>query len=123
MPERPAVPKLVLASEKQPLTEDDLPLAVVIAEAHPGQDSPILSKIYQESKLRLAANRVALHPSAAAEYGVADGGWAFLQTRCGKLEIVVTLDAGVPPGVVQVAGGARFSDLCGSSPRAKVVRV
>jgi hypothetical protein len=123
LPERPEIPKLALGQAAAPLTEDDLPLAVVMAEAHPGPGSPILSKVYQESNLRMAANRTALHPSAASECGVEDGGKAILQTRCGKLEIHVTLDAGVPRGVVKVAAGPCTLDLCGSSPRAKVVRV
>lgn len=122
-PERTEIPQLRFRQAAAPPTEDDLPLAVVMAAAYAVPCSPILSKVYQESNLRLAANRVALHPSAASVYGVEDGGRAMLQTRSGKLEVLVTLDAGVPRGVVQVAAWPSTLDLCGSSPRAKVVRV
>ncbi|MGP8246441.1 MAG: hypothetical protein ACLQVN_18220 [Bryobacteraceae bacterium] len=122
-PERTEIPQLPLRPAAAALTEDDLPLAVVMAEAYAVPCSPILSKVYQESNLRLAANRAALHPSAAGECGVEDGSKAMLETRCGKLEVLVTLDEGVPRGVVQVAAWPRTLDLCGSSPRAKVVRV
>jgi hypothetical protein len=122
-PERIEIPKLAPRPAAAPVTEDDLPLAVVMAEAYAVPCSPILSKVYQESNLRLAANRAALHPSAARECGVEDGGRAMLRTRCGQLEVLVTLDAGVPRGVVQVAAWPSTLDLCGSSPRAKVVRI
>jgi len=122
-PERNEIPKLALGAPATAAGENDLPLAVVMAEPYSVPCSPILSKVYQESNLRLAPNRAALHPSDAREYGVEEGGKAFLQTRSGKLEVEITLDAGVPRGVVQVAAGPRTLDLCGSTPQAKVVRV
>ncbi|MGA2149056.1 MAG: molybdopterin dinucleotide binding domain-containing protein, partial [Bryobacteraceae bacterium] len=85
--------------------------------------SPILSKVYQESNLRLAANRAALHPSAAGDCGVKDGCRAMIETRSGKLEVLVTLDAAVPKGVVQLAAAASTLELFASSARAKVVRI
>jgi hypothetical protein len=122
-PVRPAAPILALVASTANATEDDLPLAVLMAEAQPTPGSPILTKLYQESNLRLAANRIALHPSAAKSCGIADGGRAMLQTRCGKLEVQVTLDEGLPPGVVRVPAVPCTFDLCGTSPRAKVVRI
>jgi hypothetical protein len=122
-PVHPAVPKLALLASAAGPTEDDLPLAILMAEAQPTPGSPILTKLYQESNLRLAANRIALHPSAAKSCGVADGGRAMLQTRCGKLEVQITLDESLPPGVVRVAAVPCTLDLCGASPRAKVVRI
>jgi hypothetical protein len=80
--------------------------------------SPILSKLYQESNLRLAPNRVALHPSC----GLEDDAPATFETLLGKCLVAVTLDAGVPPGVVQVSASPAVLDLCVSGERAKVVR-
>ncbi|HWC96533.1 MAG TPA: hypothetical protein VG456_07285 [Candidatus Sulfopaludibacter sp.] len=122
-PDHAEVPKLALAAPAPHATEDDLPLAVLMSEATAGLGSPILSKLYQESNLRLAANRIVLHPSAARQCGVEDGGRALLQTRCGKLEVQVACDPSLPPGMVQVAAGPCTLDICGSSPRAKVVRI
>jgi anaerobic selenocysteine-containing dehydrogenase len=122
-PQRPDVPHLALGTPPEQLAPDDLPLAIVMVEAHAGPGSPILSKLYQESNLRLSADRAVLHPSTARQCGVGESGLAQLQTRCGKLDVQVILDDGMPRGVVQVAAGPRMSDLCGSSPRARVVRV
>jgi anaerobic selenocysteine-containing dehydrogenase len=123
LPERQEIPKLALAPPAAPLMADSLPLAVVMTEGPAGPGSPILSKLYQESNLRLVADRVVLHPAVARECRVEDGGRAILETNCGRLNVQVSVDAGAPLGVVQVAGGPRTLDLCGSSPRAKVVRV
>jgi len=85
-------------------------------------NSPLLSKLYQESNLRLSVNRIALHPDAARDAHIEDGGRAILQTRCGKAEVEVSIDSGVPPGIVQVASRPGIVDACGTSARAKVVR-
>ena len=122
VPERTEIPKLALGPPAADPVVNNFPLAVVMAEASaPG--SPILSKLYQESNLRLAGDRVVLHPAVASECRVEDGGRAILETGCGRLEVRVLVDAGAPQGVVQLAAGPRTLDLCGSSPRAKVVRV
>jgi hypothetical protein len=100
-----------------PAEESELPLLVVLSrELSPA--SPILSKLYQESNLRLAPNRVALHPSC----GIEDGTQAIFGTLLGKCPVGVTLDAGVPPGVVQVSASPALLDLCAAGARAKVVR-
>ncbi|MDR3698029.1 MAG: hypothetical protein P4L56_00255 [Candidatus Sulfopaludibacter sp.] len=122
VPERQEIPKLAFGPPAATLTADNLPLAVVMAEAPAGLGSPILSKMYQESNLRLAEDRVVLHPTVARECGVEDGGRAILEAGCGRLDVLVCEDPGSPQGVVQVAAGPRTLDLCGSSPRAKVVR-
>jgi hypothetical protein len=97
--------------------ESELPLAVVLSqELTPA--SPILSKLYQESNLRLGPNRVALHPSC----GLEDGAEATLQTVLGKCAVHVTLDAGVPAGLVRVSASPAILDLCAAGARAKVVR-
>jgi len=105
-------------TESRPAEQADLPLAVVVSrELTPG--SPILSKLYQESNLRLAPNRVALNPAC----GLEDGAQAVFETLLGKCHVGVTLDAGVPAGVVQVSGSPAVLDLCAAGVRAKVVRV
>jgi len=81
-----------------------------------------MTKLYQESNLRLAPNRVALHPDDARAANVASGSNAILQTRTGKCSVVVTVDSAVPPGAVQVGGSPGIQDVCGPAARAKVVR-
>ena len=109
------------ASGEQP--HDDLPLAVVAAEARRGGlESPLMSKLERESNLRLSANGLALSPADARANGIENGGRCVLETACGRLSVVATIDAGVPAGVVEVAGGPRMADLCGGSQRARVVR-
>jgi len=102
---------------------DDLPLAVVVAEARrDGLESPLLSKLDRESNLRMAAGRVALSPADARSNGIENGGRCVLDTGCGRLSAVARIDPGIPPGVVEVVGGPRVADLCGAKSRARVVR-
>jgi hypothetical protein len=95
----------------------ELPLTVLMAEEHGGATlrSPLLSKIYQESNLRLGPQCIAMHPDAARNAGVEDGGRAILRTLTGNIEVDVAIDSGVPPGLVQAADGPA------RSARAKVV--
>jgi len=96
--------------------DSELPLVAVLhRELTPG--SPILSKLYQESNLRLGPHGVALHPSC----GLEDGARAMFQTLLGKCPVEVALDAGVPPGVVLAAASPAVLDLCANGARAKVV--
>ena len=105
------------ASAQQQVEESELPLAIVVTrELAPGL--PLLSKVYQESNLRLAPGRVALNPAC----GLEDGSPAVFETLLGKCSVGVTLDSGIPPGVVQVSGTPALLDLCGDGARAKVVR-
>ncbi|HEY9141209.1 MAG TPA: hypothetical protein VIN93_09970 [Bryobacteraceae bacterium] len=102
---------------------DELPLMVVAAGGRRGGLAPpLMSKLERESNLRMAANRVALSPADARSNGIENGGRCLLETACGRLSVVATIDAGVPAGVVEVAAGPRIADLCGASPRARVVR-
>ena len=87
------------------------------ASAGPG--SPLLSKLYQESNLRLAPGQAALHPCC----GMAQGARAMLESAGGRCEIRVTLDSGVPPGVVVMTGQPRLMDICRTGAPAKVVRI
>ena len=102
---------------------DDLPLTAVAAEpGRGGLASPLMSKLERESNLRLAANRIALSPADARASGIEDGGRCVFETASGRLGVVATIDASVPAGVVEAAGGARMDDLCGAGRRARVVR-
>lgn len=81
--------------------------------------SPLISKLRQESRLRLAPHTVALAPGA----GFTDGDRALLQTERGSIEVAVEIDASAPPGLVQAASGPEVIDLCGGATRAQVVRI
>ena len=81
--------------------------------------SPLMSKLHEESRLRLAPHTVALAPGA----GFADGDRALLQTERGSIAVAVAIDAATPPGLVQAASGPEVLDLCGGATRAQVVRI
>jgi hypothetical protein len=117
-------PKLEFPAARAALAEPagDLPLVAVWSTEIAAEGSPILSKVNRESNLRLGGRRIALHPDAARDCGVEDGGRAVLRTLAGKCEVTVLVDAGVPRGVVQVAAQPAVRDVCAPGARAKVVR-
>jgi len=100
----------------------DLPLVAIHESGQPALASPLMTKLYQESNLRLAPNRVALHPTDARAANLLNGAHAILQTRIGKCSVEVTVDPAVPPGAVLVGGSSGIQDVCGANARAKVVR-
>ncbi|MGA2037919.1 MAG: hypothetical protein ABSH42_01480 [Bryobacteraceae bacterium] len=111
-------------SGTRPTLHDELPLTVVVAGATPGGlESPLMSKLERESNLRMTVNALSLSPADARSNGIENGSHCVLETACGRLSAVATIDAGVPAGVVEVLGGPRMADLCGASLRARVVRV
>jgi hypothetical protein len=77
-----------------------------------------MTKIYQESTLRVAPNAIALNPADASDCGAR----AILQTRLGKCAVNVIADAAVPRGVVLTGSSAGIRDICGNGDGAKVVR-
>ena len=80
-------------------------LAIVSGEAAPPPlTSPLSSKLYRESNLRQAPDRIALAPATARACGVSDGGRAILDAGGTRLSVTVAIDSGLPPGVVRVAG-------------------
>ena len=99
----------------------DLPLVAIREPYTPALVSPLMTKLYQESNLRLAPNRVALNPSDAHAANLSNGARATLQTRIGKCAVEVTVDPSVTPGAVLVGGSPGIQDMCGLSSRAKVV--
>ena len=112
LPNAPTTPPL-----EPSLQPAGLPLTVVLTPAP--RSSPLLSKIYAESNLRLAPRQAALHPSSAA--GLADRSRAMLQTLDASVEIQLVLDPAIPPGMVQVGWSPAILDACATSARAKVV--
>jgi len=81
--------------------------------------SPLMSKLSQESGLRLGPHRAAMHPKAGFE----DRERAVLETPYGRRPIEVAVDAGVPPGVVLMADRPEIADIRGADGRARVVRI
>ena len=109
------------SSPEPPESSADFPLVAIREPYTPALVSPLMTKLYQESNLRLAPNRVALHPADARAAGVSNGSHAILQTRIGKCAVEVTVDPAVPPGAVQVGASPGIQDVCGTAARAKVV--
>jgi hypothetical protein len=107
-----------------PQESNDLPLVVALSEMRgaTGLVSPLMSKLYQESNLRLGRNRAALNPATALACGVGDGGRAMLHTALGRRPIEVNLSPSVPPGVVEVGASPDILDICGAFSRARVAQ-
>jgi hypothetical protein len=118
-----AAPKLTVPALPAEAFNPAFPLVVAVTEPDAAAlVSPLLTKIYQESNLRLAPEAVALHPSDARTAGLEAGSRARLETGRGSIAVDVTLDPDVPPGVMQVAGGPGIRKICGAASRARVVR-
>jgi hypothetical protein len=117
-------PKLAIPALPSDTPDSAFPLAVAVSEpGTPTLVSPLLSKVYQESNLRLAPESVALHPSDAHQCGLANGSRARLETGAGSAAIEVTVDSTVPPGIVQISGGPGIRKICGAAfVRARVVQ-
>jgi hypothetical protein len=99
------------------------PLTVVFTKTLDGRApaSPLLSKVYQESGVRLAPFRIALHPDTARLSGVAEGKPALLSTSSGSASVGVSIDRAIPPGIVQLADGPGILDVFRPGAHAKVV--
>jgi len=98
------------------------PLLVAFAEPRTASlTSPLMSKLYQDSDLRMAPNTAALHPDTARASGIAGAARAVLETQYGRCAIGVIPDESVPPGMLEVAAGPEVLDICGAFTRAKVV--
>lgn len=87
--------------------------------AAPALVSPLMTKLWQESGLRLGPHRAALNPRAGFE----EGARAVLETPYGRCEIQAALDASVPPGVVLVAETPEIADIRGADGCARLVRI
>jgi len=105
------------SSPTQPRPAHDLPLTAVPAPWTPALLSPLMTKLYEESNLRLPPNAVALNPRDAA----ALPSRAVLQTLHGKCTVRVVPDASVPPGIVLAGSSPGIRDICTHGDGAKVV--
>jgi len=92
------------------------PSNVLFSPATPALLSPLMTKLYQESNLQLAPNRVAVNPADAPA-----GTRGLLQTELGKCAVEITTDPAVPPGAILVGSAPGILDICGPAARAKVV--
>jgi len=117
----PAASRSTLRPAEPIESSADLPLIAIREPHNPALVSPLMTKLYQESGLRLAPNRVALNPDDARAAHVPNGARAVLQTRIGRCSVEVTVDPAVPPGAVQVGGSPGIQDVCGPAARVKVV--
>jgi len=80
-----------------------------------------MSKLYQDSDLRLPPNTAALHPDTARAAGLASATRATLQTTYGACPIALAPDPSIPPGMLAISPGPEVLDICGAHTRAKVV--
>ena len=92
------------------------PSNILFSPPTPALLSPLMTKLYQESSLRLAPNRVALNPADAPA-----GTRALLQTELGRCAVEITADPAVPPGTILVGSSPGILDICGPDALAKVV--
>jgi anaerobic selenocysteine-containing dehydrogenase len=77
-----------------------------------GAVSPIMSKLYQESTVRMGGDVIELHPDTARRCGVADGEVAIVETRCGGCTRKVRINDAVMPGVLQAEVGPSANRNC-----------
>jgi hypothetical protein len=108
---------VVARNHPAPPPRESGPLTAVMAPWVPALVSPLMTKVYEESNLRLAPNAIALNPEDARDCGAR----AILQTRLGKCAVNVVADAAVPRGVVLVGSSPGIRDICGNGEGAKVV--
>ncbi|HUA60910.1 MAG TPA: molybdopterin dinucleotide binding domain-containing protein [Verrucomicrobiae bacterium] len=109
-----------------PLADDknrsSAPLAIAFSEPRAAAlVSPLMSKVTNESGLRLGTHGVAIHPSDARGAGLAEGSRARLETASGFVTVDISVDDTVPPGVIQVGGGPDLQNVCGANRRGRVV--
>jgi len=76
----------------------------------PLHSSPLMTKLYQESGLRLPGNAAVVNPETARVHGFKNGGRATVDGLGGGFAVQVAVqlivDPAVMPGVVEVAGRA-----------------
>jgi menaquinone reductase, molybdopterin-binding-like subunit len=85
----------------------------VIAHGWRGAEvSPLMSKLWIESDLKPAARLVTLNPETARSFGLEAGDRARLESNCGSCDTEVQVDAAVAPGVIEMAAGHAFLELC-----------
>lgn len=86
--------------------------------------SPVMTKLYQESKLRREAGVVVMHPDTAREQGAREGRAATLVTEAGRLRVKIVTDVSMRPGLAAspIAPTASSLGLSGT-PEPEVVDI
>ncbi|MFN7998732.1 MAG: molybdopterin dinucleotide binding domain-containing protein [Bryobacteraceae bacterium] len=79
----------------------DAALTVVAAVTPPLHGSPLMTKLYQESQLRLPADVVKLNPRTARDRNLEDGDAAVVETRFGSRSVKVLLDPAATPDLIE----------------------
>jgi anaerobic selenocysteine-containing dehydrogenase len=103
---------------------ESFPLVVALSAPRAASlSSPLMSKLYQDSDLRLPPNTVVLPPDAACALGLQDASRAILHTQYGTCPVALVQDPAVPPGMLEVSPGPEVLDICGAFTRAKVAPV
>ena len=117
------VPQAVLGGAgDSPAQSPASPLVVAFTTPIPATlASPLMSKLYQDSDLRLPPNTAALHPDTARASNLADATRAILQTEYGACPIALSTDSSIPPGMLAISPGPEVLDICTAHTRAKVV--
>jgi menaquinone reductase, molybdopterin-binding-like subunit len=106
-----------------------MPLAMLpfADPAATGEDalSPLLTKLYQESGLRLESNQVLVNPETGRARGLANGCLAELRTTCGACRVRVHFAPSVMPDVVEAAVGPSRAELAadGNGPLPRAIDV
>lgn len=65
----------------------------------------LAGKLYQESDLRRPGGHASVNPATAGAAGLAEGLAARVVTGRGSIEVVLHVDAGVMPGVIELSSG------------------
>jgi hypothetical protein len=98
-----------------PASARTLGTATYLAPWTPLLTSPLMTKLYEESNLRLQPNAIALHPDEARSPR------ATLQTRLGRCTVNVIADPAVPRGAILAGSSPGIRDIVGRNESAKVV--
>ena len=105
-PQLPSAASLERWLEPEAATSD-LRLVAFAARGTAGTTppSPLLSKLYQESDLRVSATTAAVGPSTAERLGLADGESVRIESPAGSVRAVLRIDPLLPPERVALAAG------------------
>lgn len=88
-----------------------------------GSVAPILSKLYQESDLRLQGSRILMHPETAAEQGIVSGDNVILHTEIGQAPVIVETDPSIMPGVIYgIVGPESDFPIAGKKPQKQALQ-
>lgn len=83
---------------------------------------PLLAKLYRESPLRAPAGHGFVNAETGTYFGLKNGAPALLETANGNLEVIVSFDAAVLPGVIHVSTGPAPRSF-GDAPKEDVTQV